>query len=93
MASPTQVRSARPTGRSCRDSRPLSTPEIEPLQHKVMLTYAEAAALGFGSIDTLRDKVAAGDLVKSVVKVGFGKKRQHVRFVREELIRELRECS
>jgi len=58
-----------------------------------LLTYAEAAALGFGSIDTLRGKVAAGDLTRSVVNIGFGAKRQHVRLIREELLTELRECS
>jgi hypothetical protein len=58
-----------------------------PLCEKLALTYQEVAALGLCKERTLRKLIATGKVKKSVLRVG-----RSVKFLRVELIRELREA-
>jgi len=57
-----------------------------PLNLKLVLTYAEVAALGISPERSLRRLVAVGQVKRSVIRKG-----RRVRFVARDLIEELRQ--
>ena len=59
-----------------------------PLHLKLVLTYAEADALGISPERSLRRLVAMGRVKRSVIRNG-----RHVRFVVQDLLDELRQAE